>query len=108
VPVSFDPDTGTDLAYVGETTCTQLGASHSAQCVQTDQLWAFDTLKTELPDLATTERATRRHDRAFGGVQSRAMADVLANWFGVRCVFELDPEMGKDTDPRVFEERISI
>jgi len=32
VPVSIDPDTGTDLAYVGEATCTQLGASHSAQC----------------------------------------------------------------------------
>ena len=42
VPVSFDPDTGSDLAYVGKTTCTQLGASHSAQCVQTDQLWVFD------------------------------------------------------------------
>jgi hypothetical protein len=42
VPVSFDPDTGSDLAYVGEPTCTQFGASHSAQCVQTDQMWAFD------------------------------------------------------------------
>ena len=42
VPVSIDPDTGSDLAYVGETTCTQLGASHSAQCGQTDQLCAFD------------------------------------------------------------------
>jgi ell wall binding domain 2 (CWB2) len=42
VPISFDPDTQTDLAYVGETTCTQLGASHSSQCVQLDQLWSFD------------------------------------------------------------------
>ena len=42
VPIGFDPDTGTDLAYVGETTCTQVGASHSAQCVQTDQLWTCD------------------------------------------------------------------
>ena len=42
VPISFDSDTQTDLAYVGETTCTQLGGSHSAQCVQVDQLWSFD------------------------------------------------------------------
>jgi hypothetical protein len=41
VPVSFDPDTGTDLAYVGQTTCTTLGPMES-QCVQTDQLWTFD------------------------------------------------------------------
>jgi hypothetical protein len=42
VPISFDSDTQTDLAYVGETTCTQLGGSHSSQCVQVDQLWSFD------------------------------------------------------------------
>jgi putative cell wall-binding protein len=40
VPVSFDPDTGTDLAYVGQTTCTTLGPMES-QCVQADQLWTF-------------------------------------------------------------------
>ena len=42
VPISFDSDTGTDLAYVGQTTCMQLGGSHSSQCVQTNQLWTFD------------------------------------------------------------------
>ena len=42
VPVNFDSDTGTDLAYVGQTTCMQLGGSHSSQCVQVDQLWSFD------------------------------------------------------------------
>lgn len=36
------------------------------------------------------------------------MAKPLANWFGVRCVFEFDPELRTDTDPRVFEERITI
>ena len=36
------------------------------------------------------------------------MTETLANWFGVRCVFELDPETQADTDPRVFEERVTI
>jgi hypothetical protein len=36
------------------------------------------------------------------------MSESLANWFGVRCVFELDPAGGADTEPRVFEERVTI
>jgi hypothetical protein len=36
------------------------------------------------------------------------MTESLANWFGVRCVFELDPAVGADTEPRVFEERVTI
>jgi hypothetical protein len=36
------------------------------------------------------------------------MTETLANWFGVRCVFELDPETRAGTDPRAFEERITI
>jgi|SRR5450631_665615 len=36
------------------------------------------------------------------------MTETLANWFGVRCVFELDPETRADTDPRAFEERVTI
>jgi hypothetical protein len=36
------------------------------------------------------------------------MAESLANWFGVRCVFELDPAVGADSEPRVFEERVTI
>lgn len=36
------------------------------------------------------------------------MTESLANWFGVRCVFELDPVVGADTEPRVFEERVTI
>jgi hypothetical protein len=36
------------------------------------------------------------------------MTESLANWFGVRCVFELDAAVGTDTEPRAFEERITI
>ena len=36
------------------------------------------------------------------------MTETLANWFGVRCVFELDPETRADSDPRLFEERVTI
>ncbi len=36
------------------------------------------------------------------------MTETAANWFGVRCVFELDPETRSDTDPRSFEERVTI
>jgi hypothetical protein len=32
VPVSFDADTGTDLAYVGQTTCTTLGPWRPSAC----------------------------------------------------------------------------
>jgi len=63
VPVSFDPDTGTDLAYVGETTCTQVGASHSAQCVQTDQLSAFDGYPATDQNLESNTGAKRRRAR---------------------------------------------
>lgn len=36
------------------------------------------------------------------------MTDPVANWFGVRCVFELNPETRADADPRSFEERVTI
>jgi hypothetical protein len=36
------------------------------------------------------------------------MADAPADWFGVRCVFELDPALRVDTDPRLFEERVTV
>src|SRR5665213_1590883 len=36
------------------------------------------------------------------------MTESLATWFGVRCVFELDPAVRADTEPRVFEERVTI
>jgi hypothetical protein len=36
------------------------------------------------------------------------MTESIAGWFDVRCVFELDPEIGADIDPRVFEERVSV
>src|SRR5450631_4380201 len=36
------------------------------------------------------------------------MTETLANWFGVRCVFELDPETRADTDPRAFETAIEL
>ena len=36
------------------------------------------------------------------------MTESPASWFGVRCVFELDPEIGAGTDPRVFEERVTV
>jgi hypothetical protein len=36
------------------------------------------------------------------------MTESIASWFGVRCVFELDPEAGADTDLRVFEERGTV
>jgi hypothetical protein len=36
------------------------------------------------------------------------MTESIASWFGVRSVFELDPEIGADTDPRVFEERVTV
>ena len=36
------------------------------------------------------------------------MTESIANWFGVRCVFELDPVVRADTEPRVFEERVTI
>ncbi len=36
------------------------------------------------------------------------MSETPANWFGVRCIFELDPEARSDTDPRSFEERVTI
>jgi hypothetical protein len=44
----------------------------------------------------------------FARVQSYPMTETPPNWFGVRCVFELDPETQSDTDPRSFEERITI
>ena len=36
------------------------------------------------------------------------MTEMPANWFGVRCVFELDPRARADTEPRSFEERVTI
>jgi hypothetical protein len=36
------------------------------------------------------------------------MTESLAKWFGVRCVFELDPAVGAGTEPNVFEERVTI
>jgi hypothetical protein len=36
------------------------------------------------------------------------MTESLVNWFGVRCVFELDPGMGESNNPRVFEERVTM
>jgi hypothetical protein len=36
------------------------------------------------------------------------MPETLANWYGVRCVFELEPGTGADSDRRVFEERVTI
>jgi hypothetical protein len=63
VPVSFDPDTQSDLAHVGETTSPQLGASHSAQCVQTDQLWAFDgSTWTQSPSREQPAEFAAAHD----------------------------------------------
>ena len=44
----------------------------------------------------------------FAEVQSYPMTEPLTNWFGVRCVFELDPETRSDTDPTSFEERVTI
>jgi hypothetical protein len=36
------------------------------------------------------------------------MADSVIDWFGVRCVLELDPEIGGNTDPKAYEERVTI
>ena len=36
------------------------------------------------------------------------MTETTASWFGVRCVFELDPQAQADADPRSFEERVTI
>jgi hypothetical protein len=36
------------------------------------------------------------------------MTESIASWFGIRCVFELDAEIGAGTDPRVFEERVTV
>jgi hypothetical protein len=36
------------------------------------------------------------------------MTETAAIWFGVRCVFELDRQARADTDPRSFEERVTI
>ncbi len=36
------------------------------------------------------------------------MTEMPANWFGVRCVFEFDPRARADTEPRSFEERVTI
>ncbi|HEX7105874.1 MAG TPA: cell wall-binding repeat-containing protein [Acidothermaceae bacterium] len=41
-PVSFDPDSGTDLTYLGDTNCTSISPAHGFVCQQTDQLWSFD------------------------------------------------------------------
>ena len=36
------------------------------------------------------------------------MTETVANWFGVRCIFELDRETRSDIDRRSFEERVTI
>ena len=36
------------------------------------------------------------------------MTETTANWFGVRCVLELDPHARAHADPRSFEERVTI
>jgi hypothetical protein len=36
------------------------------------------------------------------------MADPAREWFGIRCLFEVDPEARSDGEPRVFEERLTL
>jgi hypothetical protein len=52
-PIAFDAATGTDLSYVGQTTCppdTSADVSPDIDCTQTDQTWAFDGMSwTQLP-----------------------------------------------------------
>jgi hypothetical protein len=60
--VSYDPDTGTDLTYIGDTDCTSLAPSHGMKCVQTDQLWSWDGASwTQLP---ATNAPEAGHDYA--------------------------------------------
>lgn len=39
--ISYDPDTRTDIGYIGQGTCTSLGPME-AQCTQIDQTWVWD------------------------------------------------------------------